>query len=309
MCKDFARVIRLADESNGLMALCGNLIFVRHVIALNSKQMNTFEFLRRVSTTGFFGLFSIVVSAKKTNESGDTLIWNVLMKKDYSVHYTNIDKNRIKGIDSALQSGLIYTTDFFRHSFPDKFDVYVFPNRTLMDKQWQKDWGDSTFRSQCWMIASGVAHRLDILSPNAWTKEACEHNATDPEEIRKLVWHELVHVYHGKYNPDHSFSYIEKLDWLVEGVASFVSGQLDEKRLQRIKQLARDNKTPGTLDDFWKGQEKYGLSGSMVAYIDKVYGRGKLFTLLTYTKKHDALKFLGISEEELLKTWKDSLTL
>jgi hypothetical protein len=43
---------------------------------------------------------------------------------------------------------------------------------------------------------------------------------------------------------------------------------LDTKRSQRIKQLINENKIPSTLDNFWKGQERYGLSGSMVAYID-----------------------------------------
>jgi hypothetical protein len=239
----------------------------------------------------------------------DSVEWKELTTEKYTLHYTSTDQNAINKIDSDLRSGLSYIADYFHHSFINKLNVYVFPTRTLMDKQWQKDWGDSSFQSQCWMIASGVAHRLDILSPNAWTKEACEHNANDSTEIRQVVWHELVHVFHGQYNPDHTFSYIEKLDWLVEGLATYVSGQLDEKRLQRIKRLVKENKTPLTLDNFWKGEEKYGLSGSIVEYIDKAYGREKLFSLLKFTNKHDALKFLGLTEEQLLKSWKDSLAL
>ena len=175
-----------------------------------------------------------------------------------------------------------------------------------MDKQWQKDWGDSAFQSQCWMIASGVGHRLDILSPNVWEKEACDHNGNDTTEIRQVILHELIHVFHGQHNPDHTFNYIEKLDWLVEGTATFVSGQLDAKRSQRLKQLINENKVPATLDDFWKGLEKYGLSGSMVAYIDNKYGRNKLFELLKQTNKQVVLKYLGISETQLLADWKDS---
>ena len=178
-----------------------------------------------------------------------------------------------------------------------------------MDKQWQKEWGDSAFHSECWMIASGGGHRLDILSPTAWAKEACDHNANDSTEMSQVIRHELVHVFHGQYNPDHSFNYIEKLDWLVEGVATFASGQLDAKRSQRIKQLINENKVPLTLDNFWKGQEKYGLSGSMVNYIDKTFGKEKLFALLKFTNKQDALKFLGLSEEQLIKNWKASLAL
>ena len=116
----------------------------------------------------------------------------------------------------------------------------------------------------------------------------------------------MNYVFHGQYNPDHSFNYIEKLDWLVEGVATFVSGQLDANRSQRIKQLIKENKVPSTLDNFWKGQEKYGLSGSMVAYIDNKYGRNTLFELLRQTNKEAALKSLDISETQLLADWKNS---
>lgn len=242
-------------------------------------------------------------------EASDSIVWKELARDKYTLHYTLADQNMIKTIDSYLQSGLDHIVDYFHQSFTNKFDIYIFPNRPLMDKQWQKEWGDSSFQSQCWMIASGVAHRLDILSPTAWAKEACDHKGNDSTEIRQLVWHELTHVYHGQYNPDHSFNYIEKLDWLVEGMATYISGQLDEKRLQRINQLIKENETPSTLDNFWKGQEKYGLSGSMVAYIDKTFGRPKLFALLKFTNKKDALKFLGLSEEQLIKNWKDSLAL
>jgi hypothetical protein len=251
-------------------------------------------------------MLSVIVSANPCNSSKSLPEWDSIVKKEYTLHYTNADMDKIISIDDQLQSGFKHIVDFFHHSFKNRFDVYIFPNRNLMDKQWQKDWGDSTFQSQCWMIASGVGHRLDILSPNAWAKEACDHNANDSTEIRQVIWHELVHVFHGQYNPDHTFNYIEKLDWLVEGVATFVSGQLDAKRSQRIKQTIEANKAPLTLDNFWKGQEKYGLSGSMVAYIDNKYGRNKLFELLNQTNKEAALKFLGISEMQLLADWKIS---
>ena len=254
-------------------------------------------------------LLCSVSFARGSTVGKDSLKWKELSREKYTLHYTSADQNIINSIDNYIPSGLNSIVDLFNHSFPDKFDVYIFPDRTLLDKQWQKDWDDPGFKSECWMIASGVAHRLDILSPNTWAKQACDHNGNDTTEVRQVIWHELVHVFHGQYNPDHTFRYIEKLEWLVEGVATFVSGQLDEKRLQRIKQLARENKIPSTLDNFWKGQEKYGLSGSMVAYIDRTYGREKLFGLLKLSNKQDALKFLGVSEEQLIKLWKDSLAM
>ena len=94
--------------------------------------------------------------------------------------------------------------------------------------------------------------------------------------------------------------------FVKDSAGQVVKSKLDEKRLQRIRQLVRDGKTPITLDDFWKGQEKYGLSGSIVAFIDKKYGREKLFGLLKLINKQDTLNSLGLSEEQLLKEWRES---
>ena len=116
-----------------------------------------------------------------------------------------------------------------------------------------------------------------------------------------------IHVYHGQYNPDHGFSYIENLDWLVEGIATYISGQLDQKRLQRIKQAIQENKTPSSLNNFWKGQDKYGLSGSMAAFVDKLWGRNKFFGLLKLTKKQEVLQAINLTEVELISNWKKSL--
>jgi hypothetical protein len=248
----------------------------------------------------------MVLARTVSAAENDTLTWLAIHHDKYTIYYTRSDKDKVQELENNLASGYKQVIDFFQQPFIKKFDVYIFPDRSGLNKQWQKEWNDPAFQSQCWMIASGVAHRLDILSPNAWTHDACDHNGNDSMEIRQVIWHELVHVYHGQYNPDHSFSYIENLDWLVEGIATYISGQLDQKRLQRIKHAIQENKTPSSLNDFWKGQDKYGLSGSMVAYLDKLLGRNKFFALLTLTKKQEVLKGLNMSEEELISNWKKS---
>jgi len=129
--------------------------------------MNYYEFKRRSFTCFFLLLLTTVASAKCISRNSDTLIWNTLTKKEYSIHYTAADKNRLEYLDSCLRSGHDYITGFFQHSFLNQYEVYIFPNRASLDKQWQKDWNDSSFHSECWMIASGVADRLDLLSPNA----------------------------------------------------------------------------------------------------------------------------------------------
>jgi hypothetical protein len=64
-----------------------------------------------------------------------------------------------------------------------------------------------------------------------------------------------------------------------------------------------EHQVPAGLDDFWKGNDKYGLSGTLVMYIDHQYGRQKLISLLPFTNKAAVLATLGITESTLLAGW------
>lgn len=202
-----------------------------------------------------------------------------------------------------LTAGIEAVERFFGHSFPRKFDVYVFPDRAALDRQWQQDWGDSTFQSACWMVASGVAHRLDLLSPRAWAAEACEHKASDTLELRRLLQHELVHVFHGQHNPKPDFAGMDEMGWWIEGLAVYASGQLDSARLSGIRQLRDKNAVPKSLQKFWSGKFKYGLAGSMAAWVDKTHGRTIVFQLLSCTDTNQALKLLQSDEAAVLDSW------
>ena len=86
-------------------------------------------------------------------------------KKPYRIHYDSIDNQQAEQIKHWLNQGQKDIEEFFNKGFEKKFDVYIFSERDSLDKQWQKDWNMPDFKSQCWMVASGIAHRLDILSP------------------------------------------------------------------------------------------------------------------------------------------------
>jgi hypothetical protein len=97
---------------------------------------------------------------------------------------------------------------------------------------------------------------------------------------------------------------VEGIDWFVEGLATYASGQCDSLRIAEIKSAVSENKIPQKLDDFWKGKLRYGLSGTMVMYMDKKHGRLKLKEILPCNKKADLLSKLNTTESELLEGWK-----
>jgi hypothetical protein len=153
------------------------------------------------------------------------------------------------------------------------------------------------------MVASGIATKLDMISPKAWDKDACEHIYANKIKTQQLITHELVHVYHGQLNISPDFSDAEGIDWFVEGLATYASGQCDSLRIAEVRKAISKSTIPNTLDSFWTGNLKYSLSGSVVMFIDSKYGRSKLKELLPLNKKSEILRSLNTTENILLNEW------
>jgi hypothetical protein len=246
----------------------------------------------------FFSLIALT-------RSGD---WLSEKHKEYTIFYKSADAGNEKEYVQLIDNGIKFVEIFFADTFKNKFDVYIHPNRQSLDRQWQKDWKMPNFKSECWMVASGVADKLDMISPKTWDKESCEHSYAEKVKTQRVITHELVHVFHGQLNASRDFSDTENIDWFVEGLATYASGQCDSARIAEVKKLVLDNQSPATLDDFWKGSLKYGLSGSVVMFIDHKYGRAKIKELLLFNKKSQILHALNLSESALLAGWKKNIS-
>lgn len=196
---------------------------------------------------------------------------------------------------------------FFGKPFPRHFTINIYPSRLLLDASWQQAWKMPEFHSECWMVASGVAEQLDLLSPTVWSTAACEHRWEDQTASERLIAHEMTHVYHGQHNESPDFSATSGLDWFVEGLAVYASGQCDSLRMADLRQWLDSHAMPHSLDEFWTGPQKYGLSGSAVRFLDQKLGREKLGSLLGYAKKEDLLQAIGMSEAAFLSAWEKSL--
>lgn len=246
-----------------------------------------------------FILLSISFAKAQTNK------WINKETGQYSLHYTIIDKKVVNELEGYLMAGFRSVGKFFDRPFKNKIDIYIFPDRMSLDEQWKVMFKDTSFRSQCWMVASGTNTRLDLISPSVWEKEACDHNANDKKEIQDIITHELVHVLHSQYNPSPDFEGMDPLAWFVEGLATWASGQLNEKRLAEVKKIMNEGKHPVKLENVWSGKAKYGLAGSLVKFIDVTYGRKTVIELLSYNDQQKILARLKLSEPELISNWKN----
>ena len=245
--------------------------------------------------------------------------WSAVENDAFTLYFSGADSARTPQLAATLAGGASSVRAFFTQPFPRRFDVWCFPDRPSLDRQWQHDWGDSTFQSACWMVAAGVAQRLDLLSPAVWSAQACEHRdplagggtalrrQKDSVEFQRLLTHELVHVYHGQHCRVPDFAGMDALGWWVEGLATYASGQLDSARLQRVRSLLREGKAPAQLSEFWSGPERYGLAGSVVAALDVHYGRSTLLRLLPLSTSAEIYAELHADEADILRIWRTYL--
>ena len=194
---------------------------------------------------------------------------------------------------------------FFGAPFPDPIHFQLVDDRADFDAAVKK-FGLSP--TQCWMVGVGAAGLMVVLSPEGWKKQACEHHPRDVEATRQLVKHEMIHVYHGQFNPTRDFTGIDDLDWFLEGLAGYGSGQLTQDRLEHMQAVVAVGQIPDALSKMWAGSNRYGFAGSLVRYVDQTWGRPVLVRLLQVGSSTEGLAILGTDEKALLVGWRASLT-
>lgn len=224
----------------------------------------------------------------------------------FPIRSTAADAALAERLQSPLQQARAGVEHFFGGKFPSAAPLEIFPDRQSLTAHWRQAWKAPDLQAECWMVASGTAAGLDMLSPRVWRTEACEHDPDDQAEMQQLLAHELVHVYHGQLSPDPDFDGLEEIAWFVEGVATYASGQLSVQRDASVRS-ALAAQAPPPLARLWSGPQRYGYAGSLVRYIDQRYGRTVLRQLLRLSTQTQILAVLGVSEQELLAAWRQSM--
>ncbi len=248
-------------------------------------------------------LFISTIAYSQTENTSLPSKWYLYETASYNLYFTKTDSSDIIDYLAYFDNANETIKNFFGKSFLTKYDVYIHPNRSSIDLQWSADWNMPGFKSECWMVGSGVADQFDLLSVKAWNSEACEHDPTDVLEIQKLITHESVHVYHGQINLNHFFENMQDMSWFIEGVAIYAAGQLDEERLSDVKKIVSEDRYPRKLAGAWEGNYRYGICGSLVSYIDSKYGREKLTQLLEARSNEEILTSLNTTEADLFTGW------
>ncbi len=168
------------------------------------------------------------------------------------------DEEAAARLEVLARAAITRVEGFFGAPYSSPFTITIYPDRAAFDVSFPPEWGIA--KTECWMVATGVADGVQILSPRVWSAEACEHDATDELHVERLLTHELVHVFHGQHNPSPDFVDVTGIDWFVEGLATLASGQLEDEKLASAREALERNAGPTTLAAAWTGRYRYGVS-------------------------------------------------
>ena len=163
-------------------------------------------------------IFFVLLSLANINAQFKDADWQTFRKDNITINYTDADKAEIAKITDFISNGNQTIKKFFGRKFPKSFEVRIFPDRKSLTEFWRKDWNMPDFEAQCWMVASGTAMKLTLLSPRVWKTEACEHNPDDVKDTQFVITHEMAHVFHGQMNPKPNFDGMDDVGWFVEGL-------------------------------------------------------------------------------------------
>jgi hypothetical protein len=187
--------------------------------------------------------------------------------------------------------------------FPDTVSVHVHPSRDDFSGALPAVWGLEG--TECWMVGAAGDGGIHLLAPAAWAEDACEHDPGDADHVRMLIAHEAVHAFHGQSNPSPDLGRLEDIGWFIEGLATYVSGQLESEHADRAAAAVARGAGPVRLADALAGPYRYGVAGSMVAFIDREWGRETLRGLLTATSQDEILGALDMTESRFLERWRE----
>jgi hypothetical protein len=254
----------------------------------------------------FTVLLIILITASLKAQDNLPSKWYLLETDKFDLFFTQADSADVYSYLAYFDNSYQHIEQYFGEKFLTKFEVYIHPNRSSIDLEWSANWDMPGFKSPCWMVATGVADQFDLLSPRVWNEEACDHDPDNKIEIQKLITNEMMSVFHGQINLDHFFSTMKEMAWFIEGVAIFISGQLDDGKMQDTKILVQEDRFPRDLTKFWQGDSRYGLSGSLVKFIHTKFGTEILFELLKTQTNEELLKKIDMTEELLIEQWADS---
>jgi hypothetical protein len=153
--------------------------------------------------------------------------WLTVTTGGLSIRAVRADSGLVPFVRDAIRNGESLATTFFTGATLQPYSIAIYPDRATLTDRWRIAWQSPSFEAPCWLIAAAWATELDLLSPRAWSRDACGHDGANTTHIRNVLAHEVVHVLHGQLGQHANLGTLLNAQWFTEGLAVHISGMLD----------------------------------------------------------------------------------
>ncbi len=149
-------------------------------------------------------------------------------------------------------------------------------------------------------IAQPQGTDLVVLSPSAYETHSAYRY--DRNEYDRLLHHEVAHMFEEHLAPD-----IEAIPrWWSEGLAVYLSEQWkheDDFRLPILRAI-REGTIPRIREILMSVRLSYAWGWTMLAYVDRAYGRHALLRAVRKCVGGDMFGALGVDRSDFEKAWR-----
>ena len=225
----------------------------------------------------------------------------------FEVRYVRPDRKHAEGTLATLRRAVAELSEYFdlANPFPCARAILV-PDRNEFDRLVADLLGvDIEKPSNPGRVAQPQKTDIVFLSPRAFEQQSTYKY--DPDDFRRMIWHELVHVVEEYLTPDMETS----PGWWGEGLAVYLSDQWRcESQFQfrepAIKSI-RDKSVPHIVEIQGSVSLAYDFGWTIVKFIEEMKGKQVIVEVVKGVKNGEIFQALGEEVDSFQKQWKEWL--
>jgi len=228
-----------------------------------------------------------------------------LKQDNIIIEYMTQDRRFVEKTFNHLSEAVCFFTGYFEleDTFPT-IRAILTPNRGEFDRCVKEILKiDIEVPSHPHIMATPQRTDLVILSPLAYVKGI---NHYSPEGYRRLLFHEVVHIFEEYLSPN-----IEMVTrWWSEGLAMYLSEHWKDEKAEMLERIEKGTIPPikemegGSAFSDNAVRLCYLWGWTIVKYIESAYGRGMIRRIVKECDDGDIFKMVGEKPQSFEKRWK-----
>jgi hypothetical protein len=231
--------------------------------------------------------------------------YEVLEDAQVEVRYVRLQREYAELTHATLKNAIKGLSEYFglRDVFPRPRAILV-PDRSEFDRLVAGLLGvDIEGPSDPGRVAQPQGTDIVFLSPPAFEEHSTYEY--DPDDFRRMVWHELVHVVDEYLTLD-----IEETPrWWSEGLAVYLSDQWGHDSQFKFRNAAIDCIEDKSVPDIREIQQSvslaYDFGWTIVKFIEDTRGRESIVRAVRDAMKGDIFGALGVDIDTIEQQWKE----